>query len=229
MHDLGSGEAHALAFEEETYALGFETVYEFDTRLLRFCFSSMDRPEETSTTTARRAREPSSRNRTRPASTRHPILRDSSFARAEDGESVPVSLLMRRDLELDGAAPLLLTGYGAYGYPFEASFSTNRLSLVERGFVYAIAHVRGGTDKGWRWYEDGKLAKKPNTFGDFLAAARHLIAEGYTQAGRIVAHGGSAGGLLVGAAANLAPDLFAGIIADVPFVDVLSTDAEPSR
>jgi oligopeptidase B len=97
------------------------------------------------------------------------------------------------------------------------------VSLVDRGFVYAIAHVRGGTDKGWGWYEDGKLGKKPNTFGDFLAAARHLIAEGYTAKGRIVAHGGSAGGLLVGAVANISPDLFAGIVADVPFVDTLAT------
>src|SRR5208283_5222933 len=145
------------------------------------------------------------------------------FARADDGESVPVSLLMSRAVKLDGSAPLLLAGYGAYGYPFEAGFSSNRLSLVDRGFVYAIAHVRGGTDKGWGWYEDGKLAKKPNTFGDFLAVARHLVAEGYTSAGRIVAQGGSAGGLLIGAVANMAPDLFAGIIADVPFVDALST------
>ena len=145
------------------------------------------------------------------------------FARAEDGERVPVSLMMKRNLKRDRSAPLLLTGYGAYGYPVEASFSSNRLSLVDRGFVYAIAHVRGGTDKGWGWYEDGKLLKKPNTFSDFLAAARHLIAEGYTGKGRIVAQGGSAGGLLMGAVANLAPDLFAGIIADVPFVDALAT------
>ena len=123
---------------------------------------------------------------------------------------------------------LLLTGYGAYGYAVEASFSTNRFSLIDRGFVFAIAHVRGGTDKGWRWYEDGKLGNKPNSFRDFLAAARFLIAEGYTGSGRIVAQGGSAGGLLMGAVANLAPDLFAGLIADVPFVDVLATMLDAS-
>ena len=139
-----------------------------------------------------------------------------------------MSLLYKRCLKLDGSAPLLITGYGAYGYAAEASFSTNRFSLVDRGFVFAIAHVRGGTDRGWRWYEDGKLAKKPNTFHDFLAAARFLIAEGFTSAGRIVAQGGSAGGLLMGAVANLAPDLFAGIIADVPFVDVLATMLDPN-
>ena len=103
------------------------------------------------------------------------------------------------------------------------AFPPPRFSLVDRGFVAAIAHVRGGTDKGWRWYEDGKLARKPNTFSDFLAAARHLIAEGYTGAGRIVAQGGSAGGLLMGVVANEAPELFAGIVADVPFVDALAT------
>ena len=136
------------------------------------------------------------------ASTQRLMSRASSFARAEDGESVPVSLIHKRGLALDGSAPLLLYGYGAYGYPVEASFSTNRLSLVDRGFVFAIAHVRGGTEKGWRWYEDGKFGKKPNTFGDFLAAARFLIAEGFTASGRIVAQGGSAGGMLMGAVAN---------------------------
>ena len=226
--ELGSGEAHALAFGEENFALGLETVYEFDSRLLRFSFSAMDRPQEIiDYDCATRARTVVKKQEA-PGFDPERYLTRLVFAGAEDGESVPVSLLMRRDLELDGSAPLLLYAYGAYGYPVEASFSSNRLSLVERGFVYAIAHVRGGTDKGWRWYEDGKLSKKPNTFVDFLAAARHLIAEGYTQAGRIVAHGGSAGGLLVGAAANLAPDLFAGIIADVPFVDALSTMLDES-
>ncbi len=228
VHDLTSGEAHEIAFSEETYALGLRTVYEFDSRLLRFRFSSMDRPEEifdydcvTRTRTLVKRQES-------PGFDPERYLTRLVFARAEDGESVPVSLLMKRDVELDGAAPLLLTAYGAYGYPVEASFSSNRLSLVDRGFVYAIAHVRGGTDKGWRWYEDGKLLKKPNTFGDFLAAARHLVAAGYTRAGRIVAQGGSAGGLLMGAVANMAPDLFAGIIADVPFVDALSTMLDES-
>jgi oligopeptidase B len=223
VHDLKSGEAHDVAFDEETYALGFETVYEFDTALFRFSYSSMDRPEEiVDYDCAARART-LVKTQEVPRFDPDRYLTKFVFARAEDGETVPASLLMRRDLRLDGSAPLLLTGYGAYGYPFEASFSSNRLSLVDRGFVTVIAHVRGGTDKGWRWYEDGKLANKPNTFGDFLAVARHLIAEGYTSAGKIVAQGGSAGGLLMGAVANMAPDLFVGIIADVPFVDALST------
>ncbi len=224
VHDLKTGAAHDIAFEGETYALDFETVYEFDTTLLRFSYSSMNRPAETyDYDCATRVRTLVKQQMTPPGFDPAAYVVRLLFARADDGERVPVSLLMRRDSGLDGSAPLLLTGYGAYGYSFEASFATNRLSLVDRGFVYAIAHVRGGTDKGWGWYEDGKLAKKPNTFTDFIAVARHLIGEGYTSKGRIVAHGGSAGGLLMGAIANTAPDLFAGIIADVPFVDALST------
>jgi oligopeptidase B len=145
------------------------------------------------------------------------------FAPAEDGELVPVSLLYRATTPLDGSAPLLLYGYGSYGIAMPASFSTNRLSLVDRGFVYAIAHIRGGKDKGYGWYRTGRRNLKINSFTDFIAAGRYLAANSFTKPGNIVAHGGSAGGMLVGAAANLAPDLFKGIIAEVPFVDVLAT------
>ena len=117
----------------------------------------------------------------------------------------------------------MLYGYGAYGISMPASFSTARLSLVDRGFIYAIAHIRGGKDKGYRWYTYGKMAKKVNTFTDFIAAGEHLVGAGLTKRGRIVAQGGSAGGMLMGAVANMAPDLFLGIIAEVPFVDVLNT------
>ncbi len=224
VHDLRSGEAHDIAFEEETYALKFEPVFEFDARTIRFSVSSMNRPQETYDYDVAERRRTLIKTQTipggfDPASYVTRLL----FAPAGDGESVPVSVLHKRGLALDGSAPLLLYGYGAYGYAVEAGFSTNRFSLVDRGFVCAIAHVRGGTDKGWGWYEDGKVDKKANTFSDFLAAARHLIAEGYSGAGRIVAQGGSAGGMLMGAVANLAPELFAGIVADVPFVDVLAT------
>jgi oligopeptidase B len=150
------------------------------------------------------------------------------FATAADGEQVPISLLYRTDTPLDGSAPVLLYGYGAYGHAVPAAFGANRLSLVERGFIYAIAHVRGGTDKGWAWYKKGKLEYKTNTFTDFIACAEHLIAQGFTQPGKIVAQGGSAGGMLMGAVANMAPQLFAGIIADVPFVDVLNTMLDDS-
>ncbi len=227
--NLDGGARHDVAFDEETYALDFETIYEFDSPRIRFAYSSFGRPEEIfdydcatrERTLVKRQIIPSGFD---PAQ----YVTRLVFAPAPDGETVPVSLLMRRDVKQDGSAPLLLYGYGSYGYAIEARFSTARLSLVDRGFVFAIAHVRGGTDKGWRWYEEGKLARKPNTFSDFLAAARHLIAEGYTAAGRIVAQGGSAGGLLMGVVANEAPELFAGIIADVPFVDALATMMDES-
>jgi len=145
------------------------------------------------------------------------------MAKADDGELIPVSLLYRKDTPLDGSAPCLLYGYGSYGITVPAAFNTNCLSLVNRGFVYAIAHVRGGKDKGFAWYEHGKREYKMNTFTDYVAVARHLSRERFTSAGKIIAHGGSAGGTLVGAAANLAPEVFAGIVAEVPFVDVLNT------
>jgi oligopeptidase B len=145
------------------------------------------------------------------------------MATSHDGAQVPVSILHAKDLVRDGRAPLLLYGYGSYGMAMPASFSANRLSLVDRGFVYAIAHIRGGADKGWGWYLDGKLKKKTNSFDDFAASARALIAENYTSARRIVGHGASAGGMLMGAAANRAGELFAGIVAEVPFVDVINT------
>ena len=145
------------------------------------------------------------------------------FAPAPDGEKVPVSLLYRKGTPLDGTAPALVYGYGAYGMSIPAAFTSNRLSLADRGFVVAIAHVRGGTEKGWRWYREGKLAKKPNTFSDFIAATEFSIAEKFVSPSKVVAHGASAGGMLIGAIANARPDLFAALIAEVPFVDVLNT------
>lgn len=222
--DLTTGARHDVAFDEETYALNFDRIYEYDSPRIRFSYSSMARPEEiTDYDCATRQRTLVKRQIIPSGFDPSRYVTRLLFAPAPDGETVPVSLLMRRDAKRDGSAPLLLTGYGAYGYAIDASFSSTRFSLVDRGFLYAIAHVRGGTDKGWRWYEDGKLARKPNTFSDFLAVARCLVAEGYTGAGRIVAQGGSAGGLLMGVVANEAPELFAGVVADVPFVDALAT------
>src|ERR1700722_15418613 len=227
--DLKSGESHEIGFDEETYFLRLETVYEFDTSLIRFSYSSPATPQETYDYDVVTRRRTLVKRQTMPRGfDPQAYVARLVFAPAEDGESMPVSLLYKRGAKVDGSAPLFITGYGAYGYAAEASFATNRFSLVDRGFVFAIAHVRGGTDKGWRWYEDGKLGKKPNTFGDFLAAVRFLITEGLTNCGQVVAQGGSAGGLLMGAIANLAPDLFAGIIADVPFVDVLATMLDAS-
>jgi oligopeptidase B len=224
VRDESKGEEHAIEFAEEAYSLDIHGGYEFDTSTLRFTYSSMTTPAEVydydmaSRTRVLRKRQeiPSGHDPARYVTRR-------LMARAPDGELVPISLLCRADLAGKGPLPLLLYGYGAYGTAIPAAFNANRLSLVDRGFVFAIAHIRGGTDKGWHWYEDGKLQRKPNTFSDFVAVARHLIAEGWTSKKRIVAQGGSAGGLLMGAVANLAPELFAGIIADVPFVDVVNT------
>ena len=226
---LASGDDHAISFKEEAYSLGLEERLEYDTRTLRFNYSSMTTPWETYDYDLS-TRERVLRKRQLIPSGHDPSLYVTRrlFAPAQDGELIPISLLHRASLPLDGSAPLLLYGYGAYGSHVPACFSAERLSLVDRGFVYAIAHVRGGTDKGWHWYLDGKLSHKPNTFSDFISAARHLMAKGYTREGRIVAKGGSAGGMLMGAVANLAPELFAGILADVPFVDVLNTMLDAS-
>jgi oligopeptidase B len=145
------------------------------------------------------------------------------FAVAPDGTRVPVSLVYRQPLERDGRRPLLLQGYGSYGYSFDPAFSSNALSLLDRGWVVAIAHIRGGEEMGRAWYESGKLLRKRNTFTDFIAAAEHLVAEGYTAPGRLAITGGSAGGLLMGAVTNLRPDLFRAVVAEVPFVDVVNT------
>ena len=221
---LAEGDEHLIAFDEEAYALGLSGGYEFDTDTLRFTYSSMTTPARTYDYDMA-TRERVLRKEQEVPSGHNPedYVTRRIMAPAKDGEAVPISLLYRRGTPLDGAAPCLLYGYGAYGITIPASFSVTRLSLVDRGFVYAIAHVRGGKDKGQAWYEAGKKEHKPNTFSDFLAAAEHLIAERFTGRGRIVAEGGSAGGLLVGAVANAAPELFAGLIAAVPFVDVLNT------
>ena len=136
---------------------------------------------------------------------------------------MPLSIVHRKDVPLDGTAPALLYGYGSYEISMDATFRASRLSLLDRGFVYAIAHVRGGGELGRRWYEGGRLEHKRNTFTDFIGCAEALVAGGYTSPDRLAARGGSAGGLLMGAIANLRPDLFAAIVAEVPFVDVVTT------
>jgi len=221
---LADGRETTLSFDEEAYDLGIDRGHEFATATLRITYSSMTTPErvidvdmESDARVVRKEqRIPSGHD---PAA----YVTRRLWATSHDGARVPISLLHRKDLTLDGSAPLLLYGYGSYGFAMPASFGANRLSLVDRGFVYAIAHVRGGTDLGFHWYEEGKLAHKQNTFRDFIAVAEHLIAERYTRAGRIVAQGRSAGGMLMGVIANWRPNLFAGILAEVPFVDVLNT------
>jgi oligopeptidase B len=224
VRDRASGEEHMISFEEEAFSLGLSGSYEYDTDTMRFSYSSMTTPAQlfdynmrTRERTLLKTQEvPSGHN---PAD----YITRRLMAPSHDGELVPISLIHHRETPLDGTAPCLLYGYGSYGIAIPASFNTNCLSLADRGFVYAIAHVRGGKDKGYGWYDDGKRAKKQNTFRDFIAAANHLVAERYTAHDRIVAQGGSAGGMLMGAVANMAPEAFGGIIAEVAFVDVLTT------
>lgn len=218
-----------IAFDEEAFALHLSGGYEYETSSLRFVYQSPTTPRQwfdydmaSGARTLRKTQEvPSGHD---------PSLYETRRleATAADGARVPVTVLMRRGQALDGSAPVLLYGYGSYGYPSQATFSTQALSLVDRGWIWAIAHVRGGSDKGWGWFLDGRGRKKMNTFTDFIACGDHLAAQGYGRAGRIAAYGGSAGGLLVGAAVNLRPDLFGAVIAAVPFVDVLNTISDAS-
>jgi len=229
VRDLSNDEEHEISFDEEAYSLGMDGGLEYAVDQMRFSYESPATPEETYDYNM------ATRERTLIKRQEIPSGHDASDyvvrrlqATARDGELVPVTLLYRDGTPLDGSAPVLLYGYGSYGITIPASFSTSRLSLVDRGMIYAIAHIRGGMAKGYQWYLDGKLDQKQNTFNDFVDAGRFLVAEGYTSEGQLVAHGGSAGGLLVGAAINQDPALFSGAIAAVPFVDVLTTMSDPS-
>ncbi|MBZ9977866.1 S9 family peptidase [Mesorhizobium sp. BR-1-1-10] len=224
VRDRASGEEHLISFDEEAFSLGLSGSLEYGTEMMRFSYSSMTTPSQMFDYNMRTRERVLLKTQEVPSGhDPHLYVTRRLMAPAADGELVPISLLHHRDTPLDGSAPCLLYGYGSYGITVPAAFTTNWFSLVDRGFVFAIAHVRGGKDKGYGWYDDGKRAHKMNTFTDFIACARHLVAERYTAHDRIVAQGGSAGGMLMGAIANMAPDCFGGIVAEVPFVDVLTT------
>ena len=224
VRELATGAEWNVAFDEEAYSLSMSPGYEFDTSSIRFTYSSPTTPSRTYDLDLA-TRERVLRKEQEVPSGHDPALYETRriFAEAPDCERVPVTLLYRKGLKLDGSAPVHLYGYGAYGHAIPASFSISVLSLVDRGMIHAIAHIRGGMEKGYRWYKLGRREHKANSFADFIAAAEKLIADGYTSKGRIVAEGGSAGGMLMGAIANLRPDLWAGIVAQVPFVDGLNT------
>lgn len=213
-----------IAVHEQAYVLALDPGLEFDTATLRFIYSSPTTPRQwfdyDIPTGARQLRK----TQTIPAG-HDPAQYETRrlTATAADGATIPITILMRRGTPLDGSAPLHLYGYGSYGMSIQPWFQSNILSLVDRGWIHAIAHIRGGTEKGWNWFLAGRGPLKMNSFTDFIAVAEHLIAENYTRPRRIVAHGGSAGGLLMGAVLNIRPDLWAGVIAAVPFVDVLNT------
>ena len=224
IRDMNSGEEHSIAFDEEAYSLGIGEMREYDTDTLRFTYSSMTTPGQVFDYNLK------TRERVLRKTQEIPSGHDASLyktrrvqALAHDGENIPVTLLYKKSTPLDGSAPLWLYGYGSYGISMPAGFNTNILSLVDRGFIYAIAHIRGGQEKGRYWYKTGKLEHKTNTFKDFISAGQYLIDAKFTSKGKIIAQGGSAGGMLMGAVANMAPDMFNGIVAEVPFVDVLTT------
>ena len=226
---LADGETHVVEQPEPVYTVYPEANLEMHTSVLRFGYSSLVTP--------RSVFDYDMEERTRELKKQQPVLGGYEpehyetrrlWATAPDGERVPVSVVHRKGMALDGSAPAILYGYGSYEHSVEPAFSSLRLSLLDRGFAFAIAHVRGGGEMGRRWYEDGKLLRKKNTFSDFVACAEHLVAEGYTSPSRLVIRGGSAGGLLVGATVNLRPDLVRAVVAEVPFVDVLTTILDES-
>ena len=224
IRDLATGAEATIHFDEEAYSLGMSAGYEFDTTSFRFSYASPTTPERTydfdlisgNRTLLKEQVVPSGHD---PAD----YVTRRVFATAPDGETVPVTLLYHRMTPIDGTAPGLLYGYGAYGIALPATFSVSALSLADRGFVMATAHVRGGMEKGYRWYRLGRREHKSNSFTDFIAAAEMLVRQRFVGRDKLVIEGGSAGGLLVGAVTNMRPELFAGVIAEVPFVDVLNT------
>lgn len=220
-----SGDSHYLPFSDPTYTAYIGTNMEFDTQKLRFGYTSLTKPSSTY--------EYDMKEKTTILLKEQEVLGGKFFkenytseriwAHARDGKQIPISLVYHKDTVKSENTPLLLYGYGSYGHTVDASFSSTRLSLLDRGYIFAIAHIRGGEYLGREWYEDGKMLQKKNTFFDFIDAAKHLISEGYTSPKHLYAMGGSAGGLLVGAVMNLNPELFNGIVAQVPFVDVVTT------
>jgi oligopeptidase B len=227
--DLPSGEEHVISFPEPVYTVRSHGNPEFDTTLLRFTYTSLVTPSSVVDYDLAR-RTWTVRKQTEVLGGYDPTLYRSErlFATAADGTAVPISLVYRIPLQPDGQRPLLLNGYGAYGLSYDPMFSSNTLSLLDRGFVVAIAHVRGGEEMGRAWYEGGRLLNKRSTFTDFIATAEHLIGTGYTSPDRLVISGGSAGGLLMGAVTNMRPELFRAVLAEVPFVDVVNTMLDAS-
>jgi oligopeptidase B len=224
VRDLRTGTIHKLSFPEPVYSAGGSTNAEFDTHVLRYSYQSFTTPasvfeydmDARTTTLLKETEVLGGYDRSRYTSER-------IYATARDGARIPISLVHRTDVARDGSAPMLLTAYGSYGSPSDVTFSSNRLSLLDRGFIVALAHIRGGGDLGKTWHDQGRMKAKMNTFTDFIASAEYLVSQRYTAADRLVIEGGSAGGLLMGAVTNLRPDLFKAVIAHVPFVDVINT------
>jgi oligopeptidase B len=224
----GDGE-HYLEFDEPAYRANLGVNLEFDTTTLRFEYTSMKTPLSIyDYDMMTRAKTLLKREEVLGGFDTASYVTERFYAPAPDGTEIPVSMVYRKGTQRNGQNPLLLYGYGAYGLSIDPAFASPRLSLIDRGFVYAIAHVRGGQELGRQWYEDGKLLKKKNTFTDFIACAEYLVREKFTNPEKLFAMGRSAGGLLMGAVTNMRPELFKGVVAEVPFVDVITTMLDPS-
>ncbi|HJR09353.1 MAG TPA: S9 family peptidase [Pyrinomonadaceae bacterium] len=227
--DFKTNASHYLEFPEPVYSANVNFTPEYDTTTLRFSYQSFVTPASIYDYDMRtRKRELLKQIEVLGGYDATKYASERTFAVAADGVRVPISLYYRKDLRRGGAQPMLLNAYGSYGIPSNVTFNSNRLSLIDRGVVYAIAHIRGGGDLGKEWHDEGKMMKKKNTFTDFIAAAEHLIKEKYTSKDQLVITGGSAGGLLMGAVTNMRPDLFKAVVTYVPFVDVINTMMDAS-
>lgn len=224
-----SGNRSIMAQPEKSHHVGTSSNPNYNTDFLRYYYTSLTTPVsiidinfKTNTKTVRKVKEVLG------GFNQDNYTSERIYGKAKDGTQIPISLVYKKGLKKDGTNPLYLYGYGSYGYSINPSFSSTRLSLIDRGFIFAIAHIRGSSTMGRQWYLDGKYLKKKNTFSDFIAAADHLVAKKYTSANHLYAAGGSAGGLLMGAVINMRPELFNGVIAQVPFVDVVTTMLDES-
>ncbi len=229
IHHFPECEQHTIEFPEPVYSAGLGANAEFETQVVRFHYTSLVTPAcvfdyDMQT----RQRELKKQQEVLGGYDPAQYQSERVYAQAPDGTEVPISVVYKKGFERNGSTPLLLYGYGAYGISIDPTFSSDRLSLLDRGMVYAIAHIRGGGDLGKPWHEDGRMLVKKNTFTDFIAAAEYLIAQKYTSSDRLAIMGGSAGGLLMGAVTNLRPDLFDVVVANVPFVDALNTELDAS-
>ena len=220
-----AGESYYLPFESETYTAYTTTNVDFDTEILRFGYQSLTTPSSVMDFNMRTKEKKVLKEQEVLGGRfdKNNYVEERIWATAEDGTKLPISMVYRKGMKKDGKNPFLLYAYGSYGSTIDPTFSSTRLSLLDRGFIFAIAHVRGGEYLGREWYENGKLLKKKNTFTDFIDCSKHVIAQKYTSSKHLYAEGGSAGGLLMGAIVNMAPELYNGVIAQVPFVDVVTT------
>lgn len=229
IRNISSGEDHYIDFGEPAYYAGLGSNPEFNTDILRYSYTSLTTPASVyDYNMGSKEKKLMKQQEVLGGYNPQDYVSERLYATAGDGTRVPISIVYKKGFKKDGTAPLLLYAYGSYGISMDASFSSSRLSLLNRGFVFAIAHIRGGQEMGRAWYEDGKMMKKKNTFTDFIDCGKFLVDQKYTSKGHLYGQGGSAGGLLMGAVTNMAPDLWNGIIAQVPFVDVVNTMLDTS-